>query len=71
MKKLVTVFSFAFAVLSHGAYGHAGHGHESPLSPSHYVANPEHLTPLALTVAAAIAFVVVRYYFKKEETKSK
>jgi hypothetical protein len=49
---------------------HPGHGHENPLSPGHYVANPQHLIPLALSVAAVIAFVGVRWYFKKEETKS-
>ena len=71
MKKRVAPLALAFTVMSQVAFGHAGHGHESPLSPGHYVANPEHLIPLALTAVAAIAFVAVRYYFKKEESKSK
>ncbi len=34
---------------------HAGHGHENPLSPGHYVNNPEHSVQLLLIVVAAIA----------------
>jgi hydrogenase/urease accessory protein HupE len=42
---------------------HPGHGHESPLSPGHYIANPEHFLPLALTIAALlIAVLVYRRY---------
>jgi hypothetical protein len=42
---------------------HPGHGHESPLSPGHYVANPEHFLPLALTIGATlIAVLAYRLY---------
>jgi hypothetical protein len=34
---------------------HEGHGHENPLSPGHYIANPEHALPIALTLMAALA----------------
>jgi hypothetical protein len=34
---------------------HEGHGHESPLSPGHYIANPEHALPIALTLVTALA----------------
>jgi hypothetical protein len=42
---------------------HPGHGHESPLSPGHYIANPEHFLPLALTIGAVlIAVLAYRSY---------
>jgi len=36
------------------SHAHEGHGHESPLSPGHYIANPEHALPIALTLAAVL-----------------
>lgn len=45
---------------------HPGHGQENPLSPGHYVANPEHFLPLAITIGAAlIAVVAYRYHVSK------
>lgn len=42
---------------------HPGHGHENPLSPGHYIANPEHFLPLALTISAVlIAVLAYRRY---------
>ena len=38
---------------------HPGHGHESPLSPGHYVANPEHFLPLALMVGTVLMAVII------------
>jgi hypothetical protein len=35
-------------------FAHPGHGHENPLSPGHYVANPEHFIPLAFTIGAVL-----------------
>ena len=35
---------------------HPGHGHGNPLSPGHYVSNPEHSVLLLLTVVTSIAF---------------
>jgi hypothetical protein len=52
-------------------FAHEGHGHENPLSPGHYIANPEHFIPLALTVVAAVAFVVVHLYLRKKKLKGK
>lgn len=45
---------------------HPGHGHENPLSPGHYVANPEHFIPLALTIGAVLlAASAYRTYVSK------
>lgn len=38
------------------AVAHEGHGHENPLSPGHYISNPEHSIQLTLIVSACIAF---------------
>ena len=47
---------------------HPGHGHENPLSPGHYVANPEHFIPLALTVGAAVLAVsAYRMYLNRQK----
>lgn len=52
-KTIVTVSAvFAPAI----AWAHAGHGHDNPLSPGHYVTNPEHSVQLLLIVVASIAF---------------
>lgn len=49
---------------------HPGHGHENPLSPGHYVANPEHFIPLALTVGATLlAVYAYRTYWSKSRQK--
>lgn len=45
---------------------HPGHGHENPLSPGHYVANPEHSLPVLLTLAAGIAFA---WYLNKKANR--
>jgi hypothetical protein len=37
-------------------WAHAGHGHDNPLSPGHYVTNPEHSVQLVLIVSASVAF---------------
>ena len=48
----------AITVLPVLAFAHPGHGHENPLSPGHYVVNPEHFIPLALTVAITLSIVL-------------
>ncbi len=51
---------------------HEGHGHENPLGPGHYLANPEHAIPLALAVAVAVFFIGRKIFLtgtKKEEHK--
>lgn len=51
---------------------HEGHGHENPLSPGHYLANPEHAIPLALALAVVVFFVWKKNLSgkkKKEERK--
>ena len=48
---LATVIFEPFRIMAH-----AGHGHDNPLSPGHYITNPEHSVLLLLTVAASIAF---------------
>jgi hypothetical protein len=47
---------------------HPGHGHENPLSPGHYVANPEHFIPLALTIGAVLMAVsAYRMYMNRQK----
>jgi hypothetical protein len=51
---------------------HEGHGHENPLSPGHYLANPEHAIPLALALAVVVFFIGRKIFHartKKEERK--
>jgi len=49
---------------------HPGHGHENPLSPGHYIANPEHFLPLALTIGAALMVVFAfRYLTQSKQNK--
>jgi hypothetical protein len=47
---------------------HPGHGNENPLSPGHYVANPEHALPLTLTIAAVV--VVAAWFAARKERTS-
>lgn len=35
-------------------FAHEGHGNENPLSPGHYIANPEHAIPLVLSFVVGI-----------------
>jgi len=38
--------------------GHPGHGHDySPLSPGHYIGNPQHAIPLTLVIAVGVVLV--------------
>lgn len=46
---------------------HPGHGHENPLSPVHYLANPEHAVPLAITL---VAVVVLGWMWKVKTSKA-
>ena len=51
---------------------HEGHGHENPLSPGHYLSNPEHAIPLALALAVVVFFAgrkIFQSRTKKEERK--
>ncbi len=55
---IICILLTPFALLAH-----PGHGHENPLSPGHYVANPEHFLPLALTIGVVlIAALAYRSY---------
>lgn len=57
MKKITLPLTVALVLCSAiTGFGHEGHGHESPLSPGHYVTNPEHALPLALTLVVALTF---------------
>lgn len=57
MRKLFKLVSVAAVVLSPaGVFAHEGHAHDNPLSPGHYITNPEHSIQLLLIVVASIAF---------------
>jgi hydrogenase/urease accessory protein HupE len=66
MKKLLALF-VAIASVS-GAWAHPGHGHGNPLSPGHYVTTPEHVLPLALTIAVGI--ILANWFVAKRLNKS-
>jgi len=65
MKKPATPLILFAPIL---ASAHPGHGTGNPLSPDHYVGNPEHSLPIALTVAAGIVVAIWAYLkiFQKE-----
>lgn len=72
MKAIKSIVLGAAVVSPLAVLAHEGHGHENPLSPGHYLANPEHAIPLAL-VLAVVVFIIGRKIFqvraKKEERK--
>jgi len=57
--KNLTIFLIACVMLAVPilSFGHPGHGHENPLSPGHYLGNPVHSIPIALTVAVAAILI--------------
>ena len=54
MKKLISLLVVMTPIVVHA---HPGHGHENPLSPGHYVGNPVHAWPLALSIAAGVVLL--------------
>lgn len=54
MKKLITLIPMASAL---SAMAHPGHGTQNPLSPGHYIANPEHSIPITLAIGTAVVLV--------------
>lgn len=50
---------------------HPGHGHENPLSPGHYIANPEHFLPLALTIGAVLMAVFAYRSYLRQSKQNK
>lgn len=72
MKKITLPLTTVTLVLysTMACLAHEGHGHESPLSPGHYVTNPEHALPLALTLVVALTFGWLLYR-KAFRTKGK
>ncbi len=60
MKKFVfTLAGFATALKS---MAHAGHGNDNPLSPDHYMKNPEHAIPITLAFVACIVGIAWASY---------
>lgn len=55
MKKIA---AFLLLAASAPAFAHPGHGTQNPLSPGHYVSNPEHSIPLTLAIGAAVVLVM-------------
>ena len=53
--KILSVF--ALVALPMMSVAHPGHGHENPLSPGHFLGNPEHSIPIALTIVVAAVFI--------------
>lgn len=58
MKKISKIVVSAWvALLPLSAIAHAGHGHDNPLSPGHYVNNPQHSFPIALSIATVVVLI--------------
>lgn len=51
MKKL---FAIVLASAPAVVFAHPGHGNDNPLSPDHYLGNPEHTIPLTLLIAVGV-----------------
>ena len=72
MKTVKSILLVGATLAPLSVLAHAGHGHDNPLSPEHFLGNPEHAIPLALTVAVVV-FIIGRKIFqargKKEERK--
>lgn len=60
----------ALTATASSVWAHPGHGTGNPLSPGHYVGNPEHSIPITLAIATGIilvnwlAFKVIRKHSK-------
>jgi hypothetical protein len=70
MKSLKQIVFAVYVVICSAvqSQAHEGHGHESPLSPGHYIANPEHALPIALTFITAL---VAGWLIYRKAVKSK
>ncbi|MBL7852116.1 MAG: hypothetical protein JNN04_14535 [Cyclobacteriaceae bacterium] len=64
MKKIASLLLVAVSL---PVFAHPGHGTQNPLSPGHYVANPEHAIPLTLAIGAAI---VLATWFMTRRSRS-
>ena len=58
MKNLLhKIFGLAILMVMPGLLmAHPGHGHDNPLSPGHYIFNPEHALPVMLALVVSVAF---------------
>jgi hydrogenase/urease accessory protein HupE len=57
MKKLLQIYAGIVTIILTPAFAfaHAGHGHDNPLSPGHFVSNPEHALPALLSISVMVA----------------
>jgi hypothetical protein len=60
-KAIVFVLSVIMMMITFVSQAHPGHGSENPLSPGHYVFNPEHAAPivLALVVSVIVSWLLI------------
>lgn len=71
MKTLKTMLLSGVVFSPLAAIAHAGHGHENPLSPGHYLGNPEHAIPLALTLIVVLFFVARKLLLMKSRKEGR
>jgi hypothetical protein len=69
MKSFRSILLAAATMSPLAVFAHAGHGHENPLSPGHYLWNPEHALPLTLAVALIVVLFVVGKRMLQTRTK--
>lgn len=65
------IFTLGAVVAPSILWAHAGHGHDNPLSPGHYVTNPEHSVQLVLIIAASVAIAWLINQSVKKITEEK
>jgi hypothetical protein len=70
MKNLIKIlWANALLVMPFVSVGHPGHGHGNPLSPGHYLGNPEHAIPIALTLAIVGIYASWRIWRTRNEAE--
>lgn len=69
MKSLRSILWAASTLFPLASLAHEGHGHENPWSPGHFLANPEHSIPLALSIALVTVLLVRRYFVMRKQRK--
>lgn len=66
MKKIAALLLLA---ASAPALAHPGHGTQNPLSPGHYVSNPEHSIPLTLAIGTAVVVAMWLMYRRQHTSR--
>jgi hypothetical protein len=64
MKKLLQIYTGIVTMMiltPTFVFAHPGHGHDNPLSPGHFIGNPEHALPALLAISVMVAGMWLLY----------